>query len=338
MKASNKDKQARIKELISEFKLNGTENTYVGGENLKGVSGGQRKRVNICLELIADPPVLFLDEPTSGLDAYTAEVLVKKLNELATKYNKTIIYVIHQPSSEIFRKIDKLMLLYRGKTIYFGNSGTSVVNHFSKIGFVCDENTNPSDYFMYIMQSKQEGLEKFLTGEYEKNPLQIDSTAKTPIKVSSSNMPGVGAQFGALFNRSFKMVLRNPAHTFVRIAQVIGIAIFFVSIYFNLNDDPQDPTSTFNRNGALFIFCLSNFIPPMMAQLISCKFLSNFSPNRKSSVHQRVQSQILRNFPLLYVQDSNRSSFLNHLPYPLLRSNLLPRRFQLKFRAICPTK
>jgi ABC-type multidrug transport system ATPase subunit len=137
--------------LISEFKLEGTENTLIGGQFKKGVSGGQRKRVNIALELISDPPVIFLDEPTSGLDSYTSEIVIKKLDELAKKYGKTIIYVIHQPSSDIFKKMDQLMLLYKGKTIYFGDAGQPSVDYFERIGFKCDNDTNPSDFFMYIM-------------------------------------------------------------------------------------------------------------------------------------------------------------------------------------------
>ena len=273
MRTSKSEQRQRVQNLISEFKLEGTENTYIGGMFLKGVSGGQRKRVNICLELIADPPVIFLDEPTSGLDAYTAEILVSKLNELAKQFNKTIVYVIHQPSSEIFRKMDQLMLLYRGKTIYFGSAGYPAVQYFNNLGFVCDENTNPSDFFMYIMQSKQNGLESFLTEEYQHNRLILDSKKFDEIDVDMNSFPGIGTQFAALFSRTLKMTLRNPSQTLIRVVQVIGMAAFFISIYFNLSDEPDDPSAIFNRNGALFFLVVSNFIPPMMAQLITCNSL-----------------------------------------------------------------
>jgi ABC-type multidrug transport system ATPase subunit len=112
-----------VEELISELKLEGTEDTLIGGKFRKGISGGQRKRVEIALELISDPPVMFLDEPTSGLDSYTSEIIIKKLSMLARQYGKTIIYVIHQPNSHIFNQMDKLMLLYKGRIIYFGDAG-----------------------------------------------------------------------------------------------------------------------------------------------------------------------------------------------------------------------
>ena len=272
MKTSPEARKKRVKELIAEFKLEGTENTYIGGQLLKGISGGQRKRVNICVELIADPPILFLDEPTSGLDSYTSEIVVNKLAYLAQKFNKTIIYVIHQPSSQIFRKMDQLMLLYRGKTIYFGKAGFPSVEYFNSIGFKCDENTNPSDFFMYIMQSKMEGLENYLVGEYSKRGgVQIDSTRKDKIGKVFAEVPGCGTQFASLLSRSIKMTVRNPAQTVMRLGQVLGMSFFFCSIYFQLSDDTNDPSAIFNRNGALFFFVISNFIPALMAQLITCK-------------------------------------------------------------------
>lgn len=233
IKGSVEQRKKRASDLISEFKLEGTEETLIGGQFTKGVSGGQRKRVNIALELISDPPIIFLDEPTSGLDSYTSEIVIKKLDELAKKYGKTIIYVIHQPSSDIFKKMDKLMLLYKGKTIYFGDAGKPAVDYFEKIGFHCDVNTNPSDFFMYIMQSKNPALEGYLTGEYHKRgELVIDSTRNDPITLDHNDYPGIGTQFSALFKRSVKMTLRNPAQTVMRVAQVLGMAFFFCSVYF----------------------------------------------------------------------------------------------------------
>jgi hypothetical protein len=141
------------------------------------------------------------------------------------------------------------------------------------LGFVCDENTNPSDFFMYIMQSKQNGLESFLTEEYQHNRLILDSKKFDEIDVDMNSFPGIGTQFAALFSRTLKMTLRNPSQTLIRVVQVIGMAAFFISIYFNLSDEPDDPSAIFNRNGALFFLVVSNFIPPMMAQLITCNSL-----------------------------------------------------------------
>jgi len=93
--------------------------TFIGGSFFKGVSGGERKRASIGVELITDPNLIFLDEPTSGLDSFTAFVLISNLKALANK-GKTVIFTIHQPSSDIFMMFDRLFILAQGKFIYQG--------------------------------------------------------------------------------------------------------------------------------------------------------------------------------------------------------------------------
>ena len=88
------------------MKLESARNTIVGGPMAKGISGGEKKRVNIGFELISDPQVLFLDEPTSGLDSYTSYIIITLLQKLARRDMKTIIYTIHQPNSDIFQLFD----------------------------------------------------------------------------------------------------------------------------------------------------------------------------------------------------------------------------------------
>ncbi len=88
-------------------------------KNIKGISGGERRRLAFACELLTDPNLLFCDEPTSGLDSYMAMILVESMRELANR-GKTIICTIHQPSSEIFEKFDRLCLLAEGKLAYIG--------------------------------------------------------------------------------------------------------------------------------------------------------------------------------------------------------------------------
>ncbi|CAL1544614.1 unnamed protein product, partial [Lymnaea stagnalis] len=100
-------------------------NAQVGNEFLRGVSGGEKKRINIGMELIISPAVLFLDEPTTGLDANTANTVMKLLKRFASvlsRRGRTIIFSIHQPRYSIYRLFDSLMLLSQGHTVYHGPS------------------------------------------------------------------------------------------------------------------------------------------------------------------------------------------------------------------------
>lgn len=85
---------------------------------IKGISGGERKRTSIGVELVNDPYCILLDEPTSGLDSFTAFTIINLLKQLAKFKNRTVIFTIHQPSSDIFMLIDRIMLLAYGKFVY----------------------------------------------------------------------------------------------------------------------------------------------------------------------------------------------------------------------------
>lgn len=143
------DKMARVNSIIAELRLNKCQNTKIGGPLIKGVSGGERKRTSIGVELITDPNLIFLDEPTTGLDSFTATSVMETLKDLA-RAGRTIIQTIHQPNSDIFEMFDRLMLLARGKVIYF-NEARLAVDYFASIGHKCPELSNPADYFMGIM-------------------------------------------------------------------------------------------------------------------------------------------------------------------------------------------
>lgn len=139
-----------INKLINDLKLDKCTDVLVGGNDIKGISGGEKKRTSIAFELISDPQVVFLDEPTSGLDSLTAYVIVWYMKRLASNKNKTVAMTIHQPSSEIFDLFDDLILMVAGRLVYQGPSVDSV-QYFTQMGFKSPEFSNPPDYFMSIM-------------------------------------------------------------------------------------------------------------------------------------------------------------------------------------------
>jgi len=105
--------------LIDKNKNLDIRNIIIGSPEKKGISGGQRKRVNLAMELLTAPSILFLDEPTSGLSSQDALIVVDILRELSEK-GKTIILTIHQPSLEVYKKMDNVIIVSSGKLMYFG--------------------------------------------------------------------------------------------------------------------------------------------------------------------------------------------------------------------------
>ncbi|XP_064419137.1 broad substrate specificity ATP-binding cassette transporter ABCG2-like [Latimeria chalumnae] len=143
------DKEERVNHIIEELGLTKVINSKVGTEFIRGVSGGERRRTSIGMELITEPPVLFLDEPTTGLDASTANAVLTLLKRLSNR-ERTIIFSIHQPRYSIFKLFDSLTLLANGKVLYHGQSAEAQ-EYFASLGYECESFNNPADFFLDII-------------------------------------------------------------------------------------------------------------------------------------------------------------------------------------------
>ncbi|KAL6202825.1 hypothetical protein ACLB2K_026530 [Fragaria x ananassa] len=143
---TKEEKASQAESVIAQLGLSQCRNSIIGHEFLRGVSGGERRRVSIGQELLVNPSLLLLDEPTSGLDSTTARMIVTTLSELASG-GRTIVMTIHQPSSKLFYMFHKLLLLSEGNALYFGKV-SAVMDYFSDIGFSPSVPMNPADFLL----------------------------------------------------------------------------------------------------------------------------------------------------------------------------------------------
>jgi ABC-type multidrug transport system ATPase subunit len=118
---STAEKMERVDEVVRSLSLEKCLHTRIGDSELRGVSGGERKRVSIGVELVTKPRLLFLDEPTSGLDSFTAGKIVQCIRGLAERDQSTVLLTIHQPREHILSLFSKIILLSHGKLVFFGN-------------------------------------------------------------------------------------------------------------------------------------------------------------------------------------------------------------------------
>ncbi|MED6211662.1 ATP-binding cassette sub- G member 1 [Stylosanthes scabra] len=146
---SKAEKRERADITIREMGLQDAINTRIGGWGIKGISGGQKRRVSICIEILTRPRLLFLDEPTSGLDSAASYYVMKRIANLVHKdgIQRTVIASIHQPSTEVFQLFHNLCLLSSGRTVYFGPASTAT-QFFASNGFPCPALQNPSDHLL----------------------------------------------------------------------------------------------------------------------------------------------------------------------------------------------
>ncbi|RIA87160.1 hypothetical protein C1645_828180 [Glomus cerebriforme] len=148
------DKKQKVVETIRFLELSHVMDSIIGNEEQRGISGGQRKRVNIGMELVAEPSILFLDEPTSGLDSSTSFEVCTLLKNIAHKQGLLVAAVIHSPSPQAFETFDDFLLLGKGgRIIYFGPRDRAL-EYFNNLGFNCPPKESPADFMMEVASGK----------------------------------------------------------------------------------------------------------------------------------------------------------------------------------------
>ena len=139
-------RRARVDAVVRTLGLRACADTRVGSGLARGISGGERKRLALGVELVINPPLLFLDEPTSGLDAFNAQAVMSSLKLLAST-GRAVVACLHQPRSSITTLFDALLLLSEGRVMFSG-AAPDALPFFQRWGFACPEHTNPSDFYL----------------------------------------------------------------------------------------------------------------------------------------------------------------------------------------------
>lgn len=143
-----------VETVLTSLGLQKCADTLCGSHMIRGISGGEKKRTSIAVEIVSNPKLLFLDEPTSGLDSFAAYKCIDTLKELAQQ-GRTVALTIHQPSSEIFFLFDKVIFLCAGNVLYEGPVA-DVAKHFAAAGYPNPANYNICDYVTFLMQTLPE--------------------------------------------------------------------------------------------------------------------------------------------------------------------------------------
>ncbi|KAL6123895.1 hypothetical protein ACLB2K_076412 [Fragaria x ananassa] len=148
---SKPDKVLVVERAIESLGLQTVRDSLVGTVEKRGISGGQRKRVNVGLEMVMEPSLLILDEPTSGLDSASSQLLLRALRREALE-GVNICMVVHQPSYALFKMFDELVLLAKGGLTVYHGSAKQVEEYFSSIGINVPDRINPPDHYIDILE------------------------------------------------------------------------------------------------------------------------------------------------------------------------------------------
>ncbi|KAL3845151.1 hypothetical protein ACJIZ3_002554 [Penstemon smallii] len=232
---SKSEKRERAEATIKEMGLQEAIDTRIGGWSVKGLSGGQKRRVSICIEILTRPKLLFLDEPTSGLDN-----------------KRTVIASIHQPSSEVFELFHNLCLLSSGRTIYFGPT-LAANKFFATNDFPCPPMRNPSDHYLRTINKDFDVVrfggsvtaakaidvlaESYKSSEAYRQVQQriheIFLKNEEPL-VKKGSQAGFITQCLVLTQRSFVNMYRDLGYYWLRLAIYIALCLCVGTIFYDI--------------------------------------------------------------------------------------------------------
>ncbi|KAA8498384.1 ABC transporter G family member 22 [Porphyridium purpureum] len=238
-------KEQRVLSTIQELGLMKVKDSYVGGEQVRGVSGGEKKRVNVGTELVTDPSLLFLDEPTSGLDSFNALNVMYTLRKLASN-GRTIVTTIHQPRSNIFSMFDYFCLLAEGQVMFFGPA-QDAVEYFARLHFRCPERFNPADYFVDLVsvdprnpqaEGKSRARIEYFAEEFEETKKTIDAEfSKVDSTVQQEHQSKYASnwfhEYSKLTGRVWKLNTREKIANTARFGQTIFFSVLLGLIWLN---------------------------------------------------------------------------------------------------------
>lgn len=234
--------QERLSELLTSLGLQSCCDRPIGGPSVNGISNGERKRVSIGVELITQPSIVFLDEPTTGLDSFSAWQVMRIVKALANS-GCTVICTMHQPSSEIFALIDRVICLCDGRAIFQGKA-TDLPRWLETCGYQCPPEHNPADYVMFLMETERKNHIESLAecgsmsaeGSFRSSPTgRTNGLAKlNPASLRKS----FGLQLWCLTQREWRNLWRDSASLQLRFFLTVTLSLLFSVVFVGIGEHP----------------------------------------------------------------------------------------------------
>ncbi|KAL7534006.1 hypothetical protein ACHAXR_008946 [Thalassiosira sp. AJA248-18] len=287
-----------------------------------GLSGGERRRLSVALELITEPKIFLADEPTTGLDSSQAEKVVKLISRLAKERNVPSVCTLHQPKSSIWRTLDQFILLAPGGKMCYAGTRRNATDYFATIGHVCPHDTNPAEFFIDLVTIDTEDpvqavadktridllhhrfLESCIAGDAWQSPgfelnaveqqevqTKINSSMKrilrflpTLLSAKLSSTSNAVKRFGALLLRSWRQNVRNERIILLRLVASVVQAGLFASIFTSVRDD-RSLTKSIADRVALLTFGVIN-----MSIMALMKTLDLFARERSVVMREQMRS------------------------------------------------
>ena len=290
------DAARRVDAVLDVLHLSGVQHQRVGDPLKRGISGGERRRLAIGVELVSQPRVLLVDEGTSGLDATHALRVMRALKRLCV-LGHTVVCTVHQPRANIFRLFDGLLLLHRGAPAYCGPA-QEAIQWLQAAGHACPQFENPADFMLDLLDEASDEEPEANGGVAQRPPpgtaerLVARCREQQAPDAGELDGPGQAAPAGAslsrgsswcgqtctLIRRTALVTARDPAILYIRTAAALGVGGLVGGIF---HGQSRDDSSAGNRiNVILFVMCCFS--------LFCLPAISNYCEERLIFVRERA--------------------------------------------------
>lgn len=276
------ERDDRVKKILDMLDLGHVAESILGTTGIRGISGGQLKRVSIGVELVTLPDLIFLDEPTTGLDSSISLEVMSAVRNLADQ-NRTVICTIHQPSEDTFALFNQLLLMAAGRIIYFGPT-SEMISYFrdSVYRFHYREGDNPADYVVavaggFIKSADDKVIKGSELADYYQTTKQAKSVLdfyikegrpckgaptdrQPPRKVIGTYTTPVSFHLPVMLRRRFLVMYKDPAPVFGPMFRDFMVGFFYGSVFYQLSDGTEDYV---NRLSLIFFALLLQMMGQM---------------------------------------------------------------------------
>ena len=256
-------KRQRVFEIIQQLGLTKVAMSLIGDEFVRGLSGGEKRRLSIGVEILICPPVLFLDEPLSGLDSSNASKVMSILGDIATS-GVAVILTLHQPRPDMLLTIDRLMILSAGGCTVYSGPTSQLDTYLGELGQSPPESMTAVDFLLELLVNSTDQAVARITESYSKSVLMADEMKQLQQLVlnteqTTSSIPAIGTSCSAMYE--FALLLKRAVIANVRSPLLItlnlisSLAIAF-SVGFIFKNAGTDTSGIQKRMGSLFFILL----------------------------------------------------------------------------------